>query len=72
MHDLTFVASVFLDNIVGEAKTSPYISDTDLLQISRRPGTTFNITFITQNTRHVSLSQFGRLGDLSNWFCSQE
>ena len=54
---------VFLDNIVGEAKTSPYISDTDLLQISGRPGTTFNITFKTQNTRHVSLSQFGRLGD---------
>ena len=54
---------VFLDNIVGEAKTSPYISDNDLLQISGRPGTTFNITFKTQNTRHVSLTQFGRLGD---------
>ena len=52
---------VFLDNIVGEAKTSPYISDNELLQISGRPGTTFNLTLKTQNT--VSSPQIGRLGD---------
>ena len=54
---------VFLDNVAGEAKTSPYISDDGFLQITGRPGTTFNLTLKTQNTRHVSSSQVGRLGD---------
>ena len=54
---------VFLDNIVGEATTNPYIADDGYLQIRGKPGTEFTLTLQTQNTRHVSLSQFGRLGD---------
>ena len=54
---------VFLDNVVGEATTNPYIADEGYLQIRGEPGTEFTLTLQTQNTRHVSLSQFGRLGD---------
>ena len=66
---------VFLDNVVGEATTNPYIADDGYLQIRGKPGTEFTLTLQTQNTRHVSLSQIGRLGDcplgftLKNYSC---
>ena len=66
---------VFLDNVRGEATTNPYIADEGYLQIRGEPGTEFILTLQTQNTRHVSLSQIGRLGDcplgftLKNYSC---
>ena len=47
----------------GMASTIPYISDGGFLQISGKPNTTFNLTLKTLNSRHVSMSQIGRLGN---------
>jgi predicted outer membrane repeat protein len=47
----------------GAAETNPFIADDGHLKISGKPGTHFTLTLLTQNTRHVSATQRGRLGD---------
>ena len=52
---------VFLVSEMKGTKTSPFISNEDILVISGKPGTKFNLTLQTQNTRHVSLHHSGEL-----------
>ena len=53
---------VFLDSKTG-ASTNNYLSDDGHLQIRGKPGTEFNLTLQTQNTRLVSVMKSGRLGE---------
>ena len=52
---------VIIESAMGSVLTSPYISDDGFLQITGKPGTAFNLTLKTQNTRQVSLTKPGRL-----------
>ena len=54
---------VILKSFGGVVKTSPFIADDGHLQISGKPGTHFYLTLLTQNTRHVSATKRGKLGD---------
>ena len=53
---------VFLESKTG-ATTNNYLSDDGRLEIRRKPGTEFNLTIQTQNTRLVSVMKSGRLGE---------
>ena len=52
-----------LVSLGGGASTNPFIADDGHLQISGEPGTVFNLTLLTQTTRHVSATKSGRLGN---------
>ena len=52
---------VFLESDMG-ATTNNYLSDDGFLLIKGEPGTVFNLTLQTQNTRLVSVVMPGRLG----------
>ena len=54
---------VTLDNIDGVAKTNPYISYDSLIQINGKPGTSFDLTLETQNTRRLAITHSGKIGD---------
>ena len=54
---------VMLESFGGAARTNPFISDDGHLLISGEPGTTFTLTLQTQNTRHVSVTKSGKLGN---------
>ena len=54
-------SQVFLESGTG-ATTNNYLSDDGHLQIRGEPGTEFNLTLQTQNTRLVSATMAGRLG----------
>ena len=53
---------VFLES-TGDATTNNYLSDDGYLQIRGKPGTVFNLTLQTQNTRLVSVVKAGQLDD---------
>ena len=52
---------VFLDS-TGRATTNNYLADDGYLQVKGKPGTIFNITLQTQNTRLVSVTKTGIIG----------
>ena len=54
---------VFIDIIEGFASAYPFLSDSGLLRVIGNPGSKFTLTLRTQNTRHVSRSKTGRLGE---------
>ena len=54
---------VILKNVKGTAETNPFMSDDGFLQITGQPGVEFNLTLITLNTRHVSVTRPGSLGN---------
>ena len=54
---------VTLDSAGGVVKTSAFVSEDGHLQIRGDPGTNFNLTLLTQSTRHVSATKSGRMGN---------
>ena len=54
---------VTLDSLGGDARTNPYVSDDGYIQIWGEPGTEFQLTLQTQNTRHVAATGAGTLGE---------
>lgn len=54
---------IFLNPIRGNATASPFIADGNFLVIDGYPGSEFLLTLRTQNTRYVSNTKPGRLGD---------
>lgn len=58
----------------NEGVTTPnsFISEEGHLQIRGSPGKTFSLTLLTQNTRHVSATKTGRLGDCPLGFVLDE
>ena len=62
---------VFLESEGGSAKTSDYMSEDGYLQITGTPGTHFNLTLQSQNTRLVSVTQVSKLGECPLGFIFQ-
>ena len=54
---------VTLDSDGGVVTTNDFVSEDGHLQIRGDPDTNFSLTLLTQNTRHVSATMSGRLGN---------
>ena len=52
---------VSIESYQGSVTSNSFIADDGHLHIKGRPGENFNITLLTQNTRHVSATKSGRL-----------
>ena len=52
---------VSLRSTDGSVRTNAFIAEDGHLQIRGNPGTNFNLTLLTQNTRHISATMAGRL-----------